>query len=147
MSEQETLPAGRELDRWIAERLGERVEPITHAGHDFNIDYHTYPDYPCQHCGLAMATENETKPCIEYPYVNAYSTDIAAAWVLVEHIRYKGYEPIVRYDVVIGGWVANIVTNRSVYKSFNADADTAPHAICLAYLALSNGVVDEYGYM
>jgi hypothetical protein len=116
--------AGRTLDALVAERMG-KVFRWTNTGQPL-IDV-VPPMY-----GAASHME-------ALPY---YSTQISAAWELVEKAQAKGYEPIVRYDTVIGDWVANIVTNRHYqsYKSFNASANTAPHAICLAYLALTDEV-------
>ena len=72
-----------------------------------------------------------------------YSTDIAAAWEVVEKLAPE-FEWILENDVKDGGWSAIIYKweGTSVVSSpiGRSDADTAPHAICLAALAAVGAV-------
>jgi hypothetical protein len=64
-----------------------------------------------------------------------YSTDIAAAWLVVEQMREMGYWPKVSYlvdwDTVAKWHVDFLVSPNTAYQT----ADTAPLAICRAALA------------
>jgi len=58
-----------------------------------------------------------------------YSTDIAAAWQVVEHFERLTYTTALHS--IIDGWVCSF---RGVRYADAAQAPTAPHAICLAAL-------------
>lgn len=59
-----------------------------------------------------------------------YSTDIAAAWEVVEKLRTAKYELLI--CTFSGKWSVDVLhTGKSIDV---ANADTAPHAICLAAL-------------
>lgn len=59
-----------------------------------------------------------------------YSTDIAAAWLVVEKLRADGCDFDMR---IVATWTANFGLDMGLL-SFSADAETAPLAICLAAL-------------
>ena len=63
--------------------------------------------------------------------VNWYSTDIAAAWEVVEKLKADGFSLMAEWDDHDGMWYFGF-SNASSYKA--GEADTAPHAICLAAL-------------
>ena len=60
-----------------------------------------------------------------------YSTDIAAAWLVVERLKAKGYDIEIGYDSVDCSWVASFMKGE---KWGIVTVETAPHAICLAAL-------------
>lgn len=62
------------------------------------------------------------------------STDIAAAWEVVDRIgRNPGGFPFLLEMTYSGGWICDMPT-RDIRGHITADADTAPYAICLASL-------------
>lgn len=65
----------------------------------------------------------DPKPCAP----PEYSTDIAAAWEVVEHMKSKGFYLSLRFDTA---WLASFEENGSV----SGDADNVPEAICQAAL-------------
>ena len=64
-------------------------------------------------------------------HLPAYSTDIAAAWRLMDHFKGDEQHPMVRYD---GKRPEGKPRWTAVVRTCRGDADTAPHAICLAAL-------------
>jgi len=72
----------------------------------------------------AMGIDAERSP------VPHYSTDIAAAWLVVEHLRERGYR-LNMYESLLGGeYVAMFIGE----KGSQCGGTTAPHAICLSAL-------------
>lgn len=68
-----------------------------------------------------------------------YSTDIAAAWRVVERLRELGW--IVDLFDEGRGWSVSFERDRTISSANNqADALTAPHAICLAAMKAFGGV-------
>ncbi len=69
-----------------------------------------------------------------------YCHDIAAAWEIVEKIRAMGYQVIInagavgRKEFTIS--ISGDVTKPPYQPLFSEEADTAPMAICLAFLKL-----------
>jgi hypothetical protein len=138
MSEQQqtTLPPGRELDAAVSKRLG------------LPAVYHYPENWPYCNCKNLMYQTNKTgSGWDEVPY---YSTDIAAAWELVEYATGKGYDFALIRDVSrpdlnkqyacefdTDAWNTNI--GETTYMR-GARADTAAHAICLAFLQVPDGV-------
>lgn len=104
-----TLTAGRELDALVAERvMGASV--LRHQGSDGHDAYFDWGDHT-------------------RGYAPAYSTDIAAAWAVVEHLK--------QLDLSLAWhnsqWVARFIKWGKVEHSIG-EADTGPLAICLAAL-------------
>jgi hypothetical protein len=66
--------------------------------------------------------------------IPAYSTDIAAAWEVVERI--KGSQPESTFSIEWIGtqWRVDFVYQNYDWYNEGDQADTAPHAICLAAL-------------
>ena len=120
------MTPGRELDALVAERvMGWKI-----AEH--------YP-YGGSHGGIPNA--NGTLRGVYIRSVPFYSTDIAAAWGVVEHIFSEGLGGVAvdRYNVEMihpdyGVWVCCIVMRKDLQPSISINGDTAPHAICLAAL-------------
>lgn len=112
------LSAGRELDALVAEKvMGCTLRWDTWRG--------TGERYP--HCACTDgAGPHSCGDEVWHEELAYYSTEIAAAWTVAEHMRSNLRS--VQVCAALGGWWAHI----SHASEF---ADTAPHAICLAALA------------
>lgn len=106
------LKPGRRMDAEVARAVfkGKVVEFKSGFG---RVDYHTL-----DHNGA-------------YTLVPTYSTHIASAWMLMEHL--KMCEPEVGWSDEQHVWICTLRKGRQSGVGFSAD--TAPHAICLAALA------------
>lgn len=60
----------------------------------------------------------------------SYSTDIAAAWEVVEKFRWA--EPELSWNDETHSWIVHF--QKGMYSGYANSAETAPHAICLAAL-------------
>ena len=126
-------PAGRCLDRWIVEQVfGLDRMLARHNLRDGEIYYHW--GYPIGH-GIA-------------PF---YSSDIAAAWDVVEHLTNNGYCPAILFDDN-GHWAMSTDGSQSVPMSSDTEdistmffvkknewANSAPLAICRASIKVVSG--------
>lgn len=114
------MAAGRELDRLIAEKVmgWKLVDPIK---------------YPAdKYCGFP--------PGQQFDYIPKYSTEIAAAWPLMERITkdkrfYYGVEMITHLHS--NGWLIVVFGESKKYHDIYVFAETAPLAICRATLKAS----------
>ena len=109
-------PANRCLDTWVAEKVMRD-----------NTDRFIWKRY-----GKPDCIQSE-----EYGGPQEYSTDIAAAWQVVEKIKNTPYlYPQLRYSHswVFGIWRNNPNTNKDYGWLAEVYADTAPLAICRAAL-------------
>ena len=121
------LPPGRELDVLVAEKvMGWRSGKCN----GFVDEY--YSGWRCQECGTTgqwgFQGEHEKEP-------SPYSTDIAAAWEVVEKI--EGLKP--HHDLlIIPSYPAVAWEEAPVdFHDYGRDVirgETIPHAICLAAL-------------
>src|SRR5262245_40649185 len=103
----DNLQAGRELDALIAERI--------------------FGDFPV-HLGDAPYVQTPSPHNdMHYAPVESYSTDIAAAWLVVE--KFNDYST--QLDSHGNGYTFHIYKDAT---SYNGDAKTAPLAICRAAL-------------
>jgi hypothetical protein len=70
----------------------------------------------------------------------SYSSDIAAAWQVVEHMRTRGW----RFEIheLWEGWRAIFVL-RATYAEYQERAESAPLAICRAALAAIGSVAES----
>ena len=102
------MPAGREMDALVAEKV-------------FGV--------PHEDCFDVYGGKRCVKDD-EYGGPQCYSTDIAAAWEVVEKIR-EDYEP--RIELWDEGWEVTILTGTD-RGSASGRALTAPLAICRAAL-------------
>lgn len=70
--------------------------------------------------------------------LQAYSTDIAAAWEVVEKLCKDSFAFDMEYseffDKDAGGCDARFRCKAGIRGKFSAEAETAPHAVCLAAL-------------
>lgn len=64
--------------------------------------------------------------------IRAYSTNIAAAWEVVENLNDFGSFNLKRTGPA--GWIARLRDWRATPTTIEASAPSAPHAICLAAL-------------
>lgn len=117
------MEPGRALDALIAEHIfGCEVHRNPKGGWSIG-EPDWYDDAGAMYLGNPL-------PC--------YSTDIAAAWALVEQVRGE-------WDLKsrASGWRACLAVpvGPSANKYVEADGETAPHAICLAAM----GAMDEDG--
>jgi hypothetical protein len=112
-------PAGRELDALVAEKVME-----------LKVDYE-FSDV------LEPRVPFLVDKYDEWGYLPNYSTDIAAAWEVVEFLRRKFWSTnIVCWDYSVK-WVVTCeyrTGHGEPKKTLYADADTAPLAICRAAL-------------
>lgn len=130
-----TRPAGRELDALVAEKvMGCRVQHWS--------GYNSPGTYRCG-CGVVCAyphgvkdREGQLDGDLAY-----YSTDIAAAWEVVEKLRERGLHLDINnrqacdgVDDMGGAWWAEFASADYAVGG-QAFADTAPLAICRAALA------------
>jgi hypothetical protein len=118
------MSPGPELDKLIAEKvMGGGV------AHDLvvtDLDEHTTET--CRNCGQGFHTCCGADAGFEKTCFPPYSTSIAAAWLVVEH-----KSPVVSIKKTVGGWSAAVMYDHR-NGTFEATAETAPHAICLAAL-------------
>lgn len=135
------MKAGRELDALIAEKV---------MGQDITLhDEHSWEPFMgefipgleeggskmCAHCFLLWFNENDEPsdtPCI--PSLSEFSTDIAAAWTVLEKLREAKFSVTITgyWEGSTGKWWVNVMEN--VESAANTNADTAQLAICLAAL-------------
>ncbi len=75
--------------------------------------------------------------------IPGYSTDIAAAWEVVEKLREDGWsfhvDDVGFNDATEGQWRVMFTEATTGNKHVFADGQTAPHAICLAALEAVDG--------
>lgn len=129
------MPAGRELDRAVAQGV-------------FGLPERTLDD-PCPNCGGEMRNCGIRARCfncdewIHAPYRD-YSTDIAAAWDVVEKMHARGW--LFHVLAMVDGWVVNareyaLPPDGDWQKAMNTPGfvqepgDTAPETICRAALS------------
>lgn len=78
------MPAGREMDALVAEKV------MGHA-----ICEHSRTKSTAQSSGIAMCGVRECKGELHYEYLPRYSTDIAAAWEVVEKLQRDDFTVVV----------------------------------------------------
>ncbi len=86
--------------------------------------------------GEKVMGRDMTKPeGFKYPIgLPHYSTDIAAAWKVVEHL--KRLEPQLSFHPVSGMWMCIFNGDEgSEYEDYDSHGESAPLCICLAALA------------
>lgn len=126
------LPPGPGLDALVAERVmgWERLE-----GQEL-LD-RLWPDnYPSQNkhqerVWVRRGTD-EVMACKECGTIPSYSTEIAAAWEVVEAVKF--YNMAIKWDAD-GAWLSGIPNPFWGVPVHEGRGDSVPHAICLAALA------------
>lgn len=128
MTAQETMQPGRELDAKIYEA----------NGHTW-FECWNYEDVYDDEIGEVVRYQ----PLEVLEKVPHYSTDIAAAWKLVEKAKLCICPPSEKYPFDVKLWCVFQDTEPFTEGQQYFFGDTAPHAICLAFLALSESEVKE----
>ena len=103
------MDAGREMDVVIHMKV---------FGHPRNVPVMRDPGFLYRQTEAGWVKE----------FAPAYSTDIAAAWLVVEKCEYFNIE---RENKFVGTWQCDVVID---VRGGSASADTAPLAICRAAL-------------
>jgi hypothetical protein len=123
------MPAGKEMDTLIAEKV------MGLCAHDWKLtpnddDY----DSVCRVCQKCHLEFWGLRPPAYGCHYGSYSTNIAAAWEVVEKMKEKGKLYLIVSDDT--GYKAEILLNDPVPMAI-AQCDTAPLAICrVALLAV-----------
>ena len=122
------MEAGPELDHLIEQRVFDKV-PCDKWRHEYG--------------GWGMAVigagqiwrkgDCEHDNCYPEPYPPKRSTDIAAAWEVVEHAHKRGLHLVLFYDDTIGKWTCKFPFGLLGRRN-DTQANTAPLAICIARL-------------
>lgn len=117
MSETEELQAGRRLDAEIAERIfGHQVTWLATAL-------------------SASAPHYEREGQHGYASLPAYSTDVAAMWLVVERLREQGRMVSLNWLPDSKEWYASVYPPPGEFGApFHGYGDTAPFALCEAAL-------------
>ena len=93
--------------------------------------------YRCPRCGQKASDSGRWGPC--GVLVPPYSSAVAAAWLVVEEMRRRGYGVFV-YDDPDGAWRCEFVRRDGSYRSgVEVEAPTFPEATCRAALAALAG--------
>jgi len=108
------MKAGRELDALVAEKIFELYS------------FYEGPE-------LLYVKKKPSKDRQTHYEVPNYSTDISAAWEVVEKLNYLSFN-ISRENCAGVRYDANVYDDPEMEDQINITADTAPHAICLAAL-------------
>ena len=135
------LPAGPELDALVAERVLGAVECDEWMLQEIGV---TGPIYylPEPGCGHAL--------CRPRGFVPSYSTNIAAAWAVVEHMKAAGWHPLVGYcdqphdpPMPEVQFVHDSGGRGGFVCCDHNRCGTMPHAICVAALLAKLGLDEE----
>lgn len=131
---------GRELDALVAEKVmgWKRVEKPHKFGTGITIHLRApgKPEEPNTVC--EYITGDIAAPCLPSEFIPKYSTDIAAAWYVVEKIKHNGPAEAKDMDATLtieeadGEWWVGWRWHE--WTGDGASAQSAPHAICLAAL-------------
>lgn len=135
------MTAGRELDALVAEKvMGWKRWTCADFQFQKAVLYHSNPQY------LVTWRRDDSLPlCEDQPSVPRYSTDIAAAWTVVEKMHEEGFGVEIGHACTPGyGWYATFVANAAQYEHSEdyepatermaVRAPATPLAICLAAL-------------
>lgn len=140
MTDIDTLPAGRELDALVAEKVMGLMDHGAREQHEWGDDFDV-PDYHsghcCKWCGVYEPTcgcpKDDVGPCVKEP--QPYSTSIAAAWDVVEKMSSDhGYWMTLQHETDGSGPIALCQFSKDGSPTIHAYGDTAPLAICRAAL-------------
>lgn len=126
------MTAGRELDALVHAKVMGHPEQCWHPNAEKVDPKHTTL-IRCPDCGETFGDSTYVLALSTLP---RYSTDIAAAWSVVEKMRGEGVYIDVqprcdRWDTV-AGWQGP--DDGDIWEQVSLTADTAPLAICLAAL-------------
>ncbi len=138
------MDAGRDLDEKVAEMLGVAPTVLVIGSRDSGVSaavcenplhgpFYTRADV------VRWVAEHPDYSLGEWRRYRPYSTDIAAAWEVVNHmLDRKWHVDLIAGDHMRPLWYCKVFTryhwSSPKTNSFTAGADTAPLAICLAAL-------------
>lgn len=137
------MEAGRELDALVAKKvMGHR---LLWAHRVWSMEDWLTTDRPTEQNTMAIVTGENWKPGAFYPaylVIPHYSTDIAAAWQVVELLTRDGREPQEFYFKMTYAWGDDYGAwayfdwkgTSDGHPLYGANAPTVSHAICLAAL-------------
>jgi hypothetical protein len=140
------LTAGRDLDALVAERVfGCKVkwppsiqEPgISQTEYERRRNLAQEPECGCS----PLNADHETLDDEYQSSTPHYSTDIAAAWQIVEKLRERGHSVSVFSGATGGGHYVELHGVAGWHGPIKGDS--APHAICLAALAALRATEDK----
>lgn len=130
-----SLQPGRELDALVAVH----VMDLKKARHKIKQEVvgHGMMAETCSICGA-----NNFADTLKFPCVPSYSTDIAAAWTVVEKLQAQGKSLCMHWDaheLNKSFYIANHIDGLtcrgfSGLDLFEVESDSAAHAVCLAAL-------------
>lgn len=121
-----TLEPGRDLDAKVAEALGWIW--VEHP--DADLVYFRPPDM-FRYGAVCRKDRGDLEYTNALPH---YSTDIAAAWKVVEAMYEQGLVVLIKSDGLRRRDDEKRYTILVSQIDHRIDSDTAPHAICLAFL-------------
>lgn len=123
------MKADRPIDAMIAEHVmnTEKYWSIRWGGSGYG-DFPTYDEAVIHALKLFGDRRAMIIPYWDEPH---YSTDISAAWQVVEKLIADHWEPAIDFEKQRGQWCAEFSDGTIIMRSF---ADTATLAICLAAL-------------
>lgn len=101
-----------------------------------------YPSIAWEGCDHWWVRPGETDPHRGIGKLPDYTTDIAAAWRVMERMRGLGFYVILEGDPSDGRWTCTMGRNEDPIDTTEVDMDTAPEAICLAALWTQPGGLD-----
>ena len=130
----------RELDAAVAKARGDTVPRVAIATGDGGASAALVESSPPFYGEFRVTRKDVEEFCQNHPSyevgewsrVKRYSTDISVAWELVEEMAQTGGIGV--YNSTDGGWCMEHVPSEFNTPSVTEYADTAPRAICLAYL-------------
>ncbi len=126
------MEPGRELDALVAELFGEKpdVSPtedslwLIRRGSDNGGWLRSITGSDPDDCNL-MVVDWLPRP---------FSTDIAAAWEVVEKLLGRFQFTLNSLEDGLGWYAEFGAWNEKIYQAYDENAETVPHAICLAAL-------------
>ena len=139
------MPAGRELDALIAEKVfGQSVKWFTYDGIDDELQSEPWEqDWDGTNANPRECDKSDNGA---FPNCESYSTDIAAAWQVVEKFRtgINGHaaacmEFELTDEIRMPDYYCRFYGIDFKPREYFAFADTAPLAICRAALKARNG--------
>lgn len=118
------MAAGRKLDALVAEKVMGRT-----------ICEHSKVRSVAQSCGLAMCGDLDCVGEMHYDHLPRYSTDIAAAWNVLETLQSKGWSEFkIMGNKGIIGIAFYCDTSADDIQGFDHERGSLPLSICRAAL-------------
>ena len=122
------MPAGRDLDALVAEK----VMGWGRAHYDYVFWQQTAAEPLLRYCSSTLIMRDGDEPPNYYQPFHP-SRDIAAAWEVVERMNELRKPFSITQSAFMSGWIAEFLADDD-FNTIEAQADTAPLAICRAAL-------------